>query len=263
MTAPIHAKTIDPTVAPIPLVREVGVELRKLVDTRAAWALVGTAVALGVLLAGIQMTVPTPTTFAESISPFSMVGKIFVGVLTIILVSGEWSRRTALSTFTLEPRRERVIAAKACAALIGALTTYLSVLVLAALVTAVRGGPFGGSAAALRASAVGMLFDVLMAFALALAVLNTVGAIVAYLVLPDVVMPLLVTVLALVVEGSGDKIGLASRLLGWVSPRRVLDALQAASPGATAWAQLLVCAVIWIGVPALIGIVRVMRSDVK
>ncbi len=263
MNAP--GRGIDPALAPIPFGREIGVELRKLVGTRATWTLVGIIAVLLGFVALIGASVRNSMTFDEILGPFGMVSRVFVGVLTIILVTGEWGQRTLLSTFTLQPRRERVIAAKACAAVLTALAVYLAYLVLAALVTAARGDSFGGAGAALRSSAIGTLFDVLMAFAMALAVLNTAGAIVAYLVLPDIVVPLLLSVIALAVDGDhfGDESGLQGQLLSWVYPRRVLAALDVTSPGATAWAQLLVCAVLWIGIPAMIGIYRVMRSDVK
>ena len=37
---------------------------------------------------------------------------ILLPVLGILLVTSEWSQRTAMVTFTLEPSRSRVIAAK-------------------------------------------------------------------------------------------------------------------------------------------------------
>ncbi len=45
----------------------------------------------------------------------SQMVSVLLPVLGILLVTAEWSQRTALTTFTLVPRRERIIAAKAAA----------------------------------------------------------------------------------------------------------------------------------------------------
>ena len=56
-------------------------------------------------------------------------------VLAIISITSEWSQRTGLVTFTLEPRRLRVVWAKFVAVLILAVATLVLAIVLGAIGT--------------------------------------------------------------------------------------------------------------------------------
>ena len=60
-----------------------------------------------------------------SIALATQAAGIILPVLAILLVTGEWSQRTALTTFTMEPRRERVVLAKLAAALIAGVTAVI------------------------------------------------------------------------------------------------------------------------------------------
>ena len=58
-------------------------------------------------------------------------------MLGILSITSEWSQRTALTTFALVPRRERVVAAKLAAVVLAALASVLASLAVAAVGTLV------------------------------------------------------------------------------------------------------------------------------
>jgi ABC-2 type transport system permease protein len=94
-----------------PLPRLALVEGRKMLDTRAGrWFLAVT----GLLAVTVALAAQLSADQAQLIDGLRSVGAsvaTITPVLGILLVSSEWSQRTALITFALVPRRERVIAA--------------------------------------------------------------------------------------------------------------------------------------------------------
>ena len=56
---------------------------------------------------------------------------LLLPIVGILLVTSEWSQRTAQVTFTLVPRRGRVLAAKVSASVVLALVAFALALVLA------------------------------------------------------------------------------------------------------------------------------------
>lgn len=58
---------------------------------------------------------------------------IFLPVIGIIAVTGEWSQRTALTTFTLVPRRWRIVVAKIVALALPALLAVVISIATAAM----------------------------------------------------------------------------------------------------------------------------------
>jgi hypothetical protein len=96
------------------------VELRKMVDTRAGFW-------LQVIVAGLTLIVVTlfcifgetdelifRDMFALAVFPASLL----LPIVGILLVTSEWTQRTALITFTLVPKRMRVMSAKLAAGLV-------------------------------------------------------------------------------------------------------------------------------------------------
>ncbi|MFC0314821.1 ABC transporter permease [Gordonia phosphorivorans] len=263
MSVPMTAKGIDPGLATIPFWRTVLVELRKAVGTRGPWIVLGVMALVWCGVGVVGLSVGVPASFGGLLSSFGLMTRIFVGVLAILLVTTEWGQRSVVTTFALEPRRERVILAKLSAALLLAVAFFAVMSVLATVITALRGGAFDDAARALRGDGVRTLFDVLMAFAIALAVLNTAGAMVTYLVLPEVIVPTLLFLGSLGSAADRPGGGLYGTLAPWVYPREALAGISEAAPGAQDWAQVLVCAVIWIGLPGVLGVYRVMTAEVK
>ncbi|WP_454165440.1 ABC transporter permease [Gordonia iterans] len=260
--SPAPAKYDDP--ASIPLSRLIKVELRKLVDTRAGFWLTASIALIAVVVMVVMLIVgrnnPEDLAFGNFFGMMNIPTGIILPIMAILLVTGEWSQRNALTTFTMEPRRERVVLAKLGAALIAAVGAVAVAVVLGAVGNVIAGIAIGGDAGSWSFSAVGLfnafllqILGLLLGFGFAALILNTPGAIVAYFALP--------TVLSLVSElvpAFGDRLG------DWVN----LDQTQApfmsdtwASGGE--WIRLVVSSLIWIGIPLSLGIARILRAEVK
>ena len=119
MTTSLSPRTLGIDTAPsapglIPFSRLVRVEWAKATDTRAArWLL-----ALVALSTAGMMLVPVlaPTTFDQTHASYLRVGAlgltILLPVVAILMLTGEWSHRSVITTFAQEPRRVRVLNAK-------------------------------------------------------------------------------------------------------------------------------------------------------
>ncbi len=120
---------------PIPMTRLVGVELRKMFDTRSGFWLM-TSIGITALLATGAVILFAPDseltfeTFATAIG-FPMA--VILPMVAILSVTGEWSQRTGLTTFTLVPHRGRIISAKAIGSVIVAVTSMLLAFAIGAL----------------------------------------------------------------------------------------------------------------------------------
>ena len=122
----------------------------------------------------------------------------FLPIIIIMLVTSEASQRNGLVTFTLEPRRSRIVVAKFLAGIALALGVMVLAVVLAVLGTllghrhrgATRRGPSTATWCS-TASFLSNLIGIFVGFALAMLIMNTAGAIVAYfaytLILPTAV----------------------------------------------------------------------------
>jgi len=66
-------------------------------------------------------------------------------IIGLLAMTAEWTQRTALTTFTLAPRRGRVLGAKFTSAMILAMATLAVGLVLAVVTTLVGGAVHGGA----------------------------------------------------------------------------------------------------------------------
>ncbi|WAC56192.1 ABC transporter permease subunit [Gordonia sp. SL306] len=270
MTVPVQHAPADDTIAvdrrtsSIPLTRLTAVELRKLVDTRAGFwltasiGLISVVVVVAMLIANRDN--PADLNFGQFFGMMNIPTGIILPILAVLLVTGEWSQRTALTTFTMEPRRERIVAAKLLAALAAGIGAVVLSLVLGAVGNVIAGIAFTDPAGAWSFTAAGLvnsfllqMFGLLLGFAFAALILNTPGAIVAYFALP--------TALSLVTElvpWFKDNLG------QWIDTGSTNAPFQSgdwATGGE--WARLIVSAVIWIAIPLTLGVIRVLRSEVK
>lgn len=173
------------------LLRLSAVEVRKLVDTRAGrWLLItiGLATALIVTLQLIysnEADQTFPNFFVPSLLPVS----VLLPVLGILSITSEWSQRTALTTYALVPRRERVVVAKLIAVMLTALASVLASLAFAAVGTLVASATGGAGTwqfdwSLLLNAVVIQVTSVLMGAAFGLLLLNPPLAIVGYFLLP-------------------------------------------------------------------------------
>ena len=117
----------------VPMSRLAKVEFRKALDTRAGRWFVISILGL-VLVVEVDLRLRAPTTAKDFDDFLGIAGAVlgyFLPILIIMLVTSEASQRNGLVTFTLEPRRPRVVVAKFLAGL---------ALAVAVMVLARRGG---------------------------------------------------------------------------------------------------------------------------
>lgn len=254
--------SIDTTRPAVPMQRLVGVELRKLVDTRAGFWLVATIVGVSLLItAGLLVFADeSALTFGDMFGLMTIPTAFLLPVLAILLVTSEWSQRTGLVTFTLEPRRSRVVVAKLATALVAAVGAVLVALAFGAVGTLLAGLLRGGDAGSWDIEAAGLFgavlvqfFALLMGFAFAMLVMNTPAAIVLFFVLP--------TVWSLV----GEVVPwLRDNVQEWADFTFAQTPLMSGTwPTGDEWARLAVSGTIWLVLPLVAGIWRLLRSEVK
>lgn len=237
---------------PIPFSRLVRVECAKATDTRAArWLLALVALSTaGMLL----VPVLAPTTFDQTYASYLRVAAlgltILLPVVAILMVTGEWSQRSVMTTFTQEPRRIRVMNAKLAVSMVlggGA-------AVFGGVVTVVGLGLAAASGRALEANlTVGVvtgyllfvLLNVLAGVALGALLQSSATAIAASFALP----------------ATFALLGTASTLVSnWIDMSTWNWVLE------NDWAghvpQILFSIALWVAVPLAAGLVRTVRRDV-
>jgi hypothetical protein len=166
-------------------------------------------------------------------------------------VTSEWSQRTALTTFTLVPERERVVTAKLLAGCLLALVAVALCLALAAIGNLIIGGSWEFDLAHLGEGALYELFGMLGALALGLLLMHSALAIVTYFVLPTIV-GILVEVVKALDEPSK-----------WFDPNQSTTPLAEGTIHGAGWAHLAVTVGIWVVLPLVLGLLRLRRHELK
>ena len=113
--------TIDTDRPGVPLGRLVKVELRKMFDTRSGFWLMMSIAIVATIATVVVILVQTLNdnagiTYGSYGGAVGFPMAVLLPIIAILAVTGEWSQRTGLITFTLVPHRASVIAAKALAA---------------------------------------------------------------------------------------------------------------------------------------------------
>jgi hypothetical protein len=262
MTAVIaeRPQTLDAlTSARVPLRRLVAVELRKILDTRAGrWLLISigalTAAAILILLfAGSHADL----TFDNFIQLAATPQGILLPVLGILAITSEWSQRTGLVTFTLEPSRARVVVAKFIAMVLLGLAAVVVAVGLAALGNvagmALRdgSGSWHFEAAWFGELALGQIINVVQGLAFGMLFMSSAAAIVIYYI-----VPIAWSILFNAVNALRDA-------APWVDLGTASPPLFDHTMGQNGWLHLAVTTLIWVGIPLLVGAVRLMRSELK
>jgi ABC-2 type transport system permease protein len=254
--APLTTLDIDSTPR-TPFTRLVKVELRKMGDTRAGfWLLLAVAlVTLAIVVIFFLAADEAERTFLNFMGATATPQSFVLPVLGILLVTSEWGQRTTLTTFALEPHRGRVIAAKVVAALLFGLAAIVVAVVLAALATVVGGAPDaweGIGADDFAKFGLLQVSGILQGLAFGLIFLNSAAAIVLYFVLP--------TAFSIVASLWGALKDAAP----WIDLGTASQPLFAGTNlTSEEWQQLATASAIWIVLPFLLGLVRVLRAEVK
>jgi ABC-type transport system involved in multi-copper enzyme maturation permease subunit len=177
-----------------------------------------------------------------------------------MLVSSEWSQRTAMTTFTLEPHRMRIVMAKMIAGMAMTLVVIAFALVIGLVVNLLFAAIQGQSPAwsfgwtGFLGFLVTQTFAMLGGFALACLFLNTPAAIVVYVVY-KYVLPGLIAL--------GSLMDWFSHLAPWIDFQAAQNELYDLPMTASQWWHLVVSGIIWLVVPLVIGLWRIGRAEVK
>jgi hypothetical protein len=261
----VRERTREPETghAPIPFRTVLGVELRKMFDTRSGFWLM-----IGIAAAGLLATTAVVLfSSSDQLSYDSFAGAvgvpmtILLPVVAILSVTGEWSQRAGLTTFTLVPHRGRVIRAK----LVSTIAIGIASMALALTIGAV--GNLVGSALTgadttwdLSPTAIAYIvgadmIGMVVGFMLGVVTRNSAGAIVGYFSYWFVV-PTLTMVLA-------SNQSWFEKAQPWVdfsfNQNRMYDG------GFTGqdWTQFALTGAVWLALPLAFGFWRVLRAEVK
>lgn len=258
--------TLDVSGTPrVPFTRLVSVELRKLADTRAGrWLLISIA-AVTLLVLIIQMAVVLGqglhVKFTDFLQGMNIPMAILLPVLGVLSVTSEWSQRTAMVTFTLEPSRLRIVAAKFVSILVIAPVALAIGLVLAALANVFYGAVSGDTVVWGNPGRSALLYLLLYVlsmasgFALGALFLNSPAGIVFYVVYSFV--------LAIPFEIAAQLMDWFKSLRPWIDFNFAQGPLIDTTISGKEWGHLVTSGLIWLVVPLLIGIWRIRRAEVK
>ncbi len=250
-------------VRPIPTSRLVKVELRKMFDTRAGFWLMASVGIISVLAtAAVIIWAPdeaiTQDTFSSAIGmPLSVV----LPIIAILSVTGEYSQRTGLTTFTLVPWRGRVMSAKVIATLlVGVAAMFLALAVGAVgnlLGSAITGldATWDISLAQFGYIVLANVLGMMMGFMLGVLFRSSAGAIVGYFVY-SLVLPVAFGTLAAFQGWFAD-------LQPWVDVQYAITRLFDNTMNAENWQQLGVTTLVWLWIPLALGLRAVLRAEVK
>ncbi|TFV51606.1 ABC transporter permease [Blastococcus sp. TF02A-35] len=234
------------------------VELRKSRDTRAGfWLLLTLGVAaLAVPLLTMFFADPRAKTFTEYLTLAQFPVSLLLPVLGILLVTSEWSQRTAMTTFALVPQRARVVVAKLLAAALLALLGVVATLVAAGLVTALTPVLTDDATSwevtaqhVLQVVALEVLY-VLVGVAFGLLLRTSPLAIVLYFVVPTIVTVLVTTIPAL------------DWVREWLDLTTTTEPMYSGDLDGAGWARAGTATVLWFVAPLIGGWVRLQRSEI-
>lgn len=243
------------TASAIPFARLVRAESRKATDTRAArWIL-----AAAVLLALASQAVPLvfPRDVSQDRASFLTWAALGVSrllpIALLLAMTAEWSQRTALTTFTLEPRRGRVLAAKILAGLglsVGGGCLAFGIAAAGVAVARSAGRHVAGTWnwPELAGFAAFVVLSSAIGIAIGSALHNTAAAIVTYFALGGLVSLLMIPA----AQKAGSWVN-TTQTFGWM--------LSGQWSGHST--RIAASAAFWILLPLAVGIVRTISRDVR
>ncbi|HWI44085.1 MAG TPA: hypothetical protein VNS81_10730 [Nocardioides sp.] len=245
-----------------------------MVDTRGGRWLLGITLGLLLLVMAIIVLVVGLNDFqvnANDLSQgFTLPLSLLLPVSAIVVVTSEWSQRTALTTFSLEPHRVRVIGAKLVAVSTLAVGTIV-VAMLTAVVTNLLCSAITGNPLEWRLDGSQVVWTVVnqlaffgMAFALACLLLNTPGAVSIYYVVALLLPIMLWGTLYAIFDWAKD-------VLPWIDINTAMAPLTTGrdivgdpvSIDATNYVQAIWTFLLWAGLPVALGLWRILRAELK
>ncbi|GAA3704983.1 hypothetical protein GCM10022399_22040 [Terrabacter ginsenosidimutans] len=260
---PTHAKVpsrIDgprPTTG-VPFSRLVHVELRKMLDTRAGrWLIIGIGAIIAIALTIMFFNEGGQHAFGEYLQATTMPMALILPVVGILAVTSEWSQRTGLVTFGLEPRRIRVAWAKLLSALVVGVCAFALALVLAGIAhqaaITFRGieGDWSTDALVLLGAGGYVLLGIAQGVGFGMLFKNTPAAVVVFFVLPTAWSIL------------GSMVSWLHDAAAWLDMNQTMNPLFQGSLTGEQWAHLGTSVAVWVVAPLAVGIWRLTRAEVK
>lgn len=228
------------------------VELRKMTDTRAGFwlqlvvVLLTVAAVVLILSVGEEGDKTFETLFVVSVQPAT----ILLPIIGILLVTSEWSLRTAMVTFSLVPHRMRVVNAKLLAGVVLALLATVACIALAALGTAIAGTGWEMDGAMFWQTVLSLVIALLLGLALGAAILASAPAIVGNFALP----------LGFAALGI---IPFLRDPFEWIDLTQTLSPMAGHAMSGDEWAHLATSVGVWFLVPLAIGVFRITRGEMR
>lgn len=263
------APTTPPAARPvigIPFSRLVRVEFRKSYDTRSGfWLLfaIGAVVVAAELLTAIITGVNEveDVDFGTFAAVAGFIAQYMLPPLAIMIATSEWSQRTAMVTFALEPRRVRVVEAKLVVALIWTALTVVFALAMGVLFNLLYGALSGNvdwhGGSGIFAFLLSQTLAMLIGFSFGALLLSTPAALVVYFVY--------VFALPVVFAIGSNLVDWIGSVVDWtflvVTEQPLYDDFFGVS--ANEWARFVLSALIWLGIPLALGLRRILRAEVK
>jgi ABC-type transport system involved in multi-copper enzyme maturation permease subunit len=186
---------------------------------------------------------------------------ILLPVLGVMSVTSEWSQRTAMVTFTLEPSRVRVVGAKLASILIISVAALAIGLVLGSLANVLYGALSGNTVVwgnvgkYLVFYLLLYVFGMVTGFAFGSVFLNSPAGIVVYFVYSFVLPGLLVL--------AGSLMDWFEKIRPWIDFNNDQNDLIDGTIHGTGWPHLVVSGLLWMVLPLAIGVWRIRRAEVK
>jgi ABC-2 type transport system permease protein len=232
------------------------IELRKALDTRSGLSFSAAVAAVTLITVIITSQVKgghyatLARLFNNSVEPAA----ILLPVLGVLLVCGEWSQRTTLTTFTLVPHRSRILQAKLVAGVVVAGAAFAICLAFSVIIGELAPAPGGAGSLSIVLLAQGLLFlaaTMVIGVAFGAAIMVSAPAIVIYLALPTAWDALSSTIHPL------------KTLSHWLAIGPTLGPLANRVYSATDWAHAGTTLALWLAIPLVIGAWRFARRDVN
>ena len=245
--------------------RLTSVEFRKAIDTRAGFWFATSIVGLVLVVLSIYSLAASDgaKNLGDMIQIAAGVLGYFLPILIIMLVTSEQSQRNGLVTFTLEPKRSRVVVAKflagiALSAVVMVLAAVLAVAftALAALTGASPEWSVDGHLL-FNGFVLSNLIVIFVGFAIAMLLMNTPAGIVVYFVY-TFILPIAVGILGALSSGFND-------FAPWIEFNTAQTPLFSGDyqPSVEEWAQIATSGLIWLVVPLVLGTLRLLRIEFK
>jgi ABC-2 type transport system permease protein len=247
----------------IPLRRVVRVELRKMFDTRSGFWLIASIGITGLIatIATIAFAPDKDLTYYNFAAAIGFPITVILPMVALLSITSEWSQRSGLTTFTYVPSRQRVVWAKTLASVIVAVASMVFAFVIGAVGNVV-GSTIAGTPTVWDLSVghaltivLGNLTCLLTGTMIGMVLRSSAGGLVTYFVV-TLVVPNLSSLLASSQSWFED-------LQPWVDLNFAQSFLFEGMQTGAQWAHVASTVTLWIVLPGIYGLRRVMRSEVK